>query len=136
MRQAARNGKENGHDKALTQIRGRRARVNARHSFRLSQVLVTIEQNGFGFGPIKVVSEDGKKWSKILDGDLTLPSRSISHQQRRMVSYKVKQPMATILETGELIHRRSLAGQHHGHGFDQELRPRIISPSSMPATPA
>jgi len=72
-----------------------------------ANVLVTIEQNGFGFGPIKVVSEDGKKWSKILDGDLTLPVKIyLGISSGGMVSYKVKQPMATILETGELIHRR------------------------------
>ena len=49
-----------------------------------ANVLVTIEQNGFGSGPIKVVSEDGKKWTKILDGDLTMPVKHLSRHQQRL----------------------------------------------------
>jgi hypothetical protein len=66
-----------------------------------ANVLVTIEQDGFGSGPIKVISEDGKKWSKILDGDLTLPIKIyLGITSGAAHGYAIKQ-VATTIETGE-----------------------------------
>jgi hypothetical protein len=57
-----------------------------------ANVGVTIEQDGFGSGPIKVVSEDGKKWTKILDGDLTLPVKIfLGITDGYLTSYQIKQ---------------------------------------------
>src|SRR6476646_1322279 len=70
-----------------------------------ANVFVTIEQDGFGSGPIKVVSEDGKKWIKILDGDLTLPVKIyLGITSGSLASYKVNQVAATILQGGEWEH--------------------------------
>ena len=67
-----------------------------------ANVLVTIEQDGFGSGPIKVVSEDGKKWSKILDGDLTMPVKIyLGITSGSLTSYEVKQVATTIFQGGE-----------------------------------
>lgn len=67
-----------------------------------ANVLVTIEQNGFGSGPIKVVSEDGKKWTKILDGDLTLPvSIYLGITEGAFDAYEIKQAGTRILYDGE-----------------------------------
>jgi hypothetical protein len=69
-----------------------------------ANVLVTIEQNGFGSGPIKVISEDGKKWTKILDGEMTMPvSIYLGISSGYLTSYKVKQIATTIYQTGEWI---------------------------------
>jgi hypothetical protein len=62
-----------------------------------ANVLVTIEQNGFGSGPIRVVSEDGKTWTKILDDDLTLPvSIHLGITSGYTAAYEIKQ-VATSL---------------------------------------
>jgi hypothetical protein len=64
-----------------------------------ASVLVTIEQDGFGSGPIKVVSEDGKKWTKILDGDLSLPVKIyLGISSGYLTSYQIKQATSTILQ--------------------------------------
>jgi len=68
-----------------------------------ANVLVTIEQDGLGSGPIKVISEDGKKWTKILDGDLTLPVKIyLGISKGYALTYHIRQPMATIFAGGEL----------------------------------
>jgi hypothetical protein len=60
-------------------------------------VLVEIEQDGFGSGPIKVVSEDGKKWTKILDGDLTLPVRiRLGITSGYTAAYEIKQGATSL----------------------------------------
>jgi hypothetical protein len=56
-------------------------------------------QNGFGSGPIKVMSEDGKKWTKILGGDLTLPVKIyLGITSGYLTSYEIKQVATTILQ--------------------------------------
>ena len=69
-----------------------------------ANVLVTIEQDGFGSGPIKVVSEDGKKWTKILDGDLTMPVKIyLGISSGYLTSYEIKQAATTIFQGGEWV---------------------------------
>jgi hypothetical protein len=69
-----------------------------------ANVLVTIEQDGFGSGPIKVVSEDGKKWTKILDGDLTMPVKIyLGISSGYLTSYQIKQATTTIFQGGEWV---------------------------------
>src|SRR6476646_10554156 len=69
-----------------------------------ANVLVTIEQNGLGAGPIKVVSEDGKKWTKILDGDLTMPvSIYLGITSGYLTSYEIKQVATIIVQGGEWV---------------------------------
>ena len=69
-----------------------------------ANVLVTIEQDGVGSGPIKVVSEDGKKWTKILDGDLTMPvSIYLGITSGYLTSYEIKQVATIIVQGGEWV---------------------------------
>ena len=69
-----------------------------------ASVAVTIEQDGFGSGPIKVISEDGQKWTKILDGDLTLPVKIyLGISSGSFVWYRVLQPMGAIYQSGEFL---------------------------------
>jgi hypothetical protein len=64
-----------------------------------ASVLITIEQDGFGSGPIKVISEAGQKWTKILDGDLTLPVK-IGISNGWFVTYHIKQASGTLIAYG------------------------------------
>ena len=67
-----------------------------------AKVLITLEQDGFGSGPIKVVSEDGKRWSKILDGDLTLPVKIyLGISKGWFVTYGIYQPGTKIATGGK-----------------------------------
>jgi hypothetical protein len=69
-----------------------------------ANVGVTIEQDGFGSGPIKVISEDGKKWTKILDGDLTLPVKIfLGITDGYLTSYQIKQAGTAIYTDSEEI---------------------------------
>lgn len=69
-----------------------------------ASVLVTIEQNGFGSGPIRVVSEDGKTWTKILDDDLTLPvSIYLGITKGGLVSYVIKQGSQQLTPGAEWV---------------------------------
>jgi hypothetical protein len=69
-----------------------------------ANVLVTIEQDGFGSGPIKVVSEDGKEWTKILESDLKLPIKIfLGITSGYLTTYQVKQAATVIYNDGEEI---------------------------------
>ena len=93
-----------------------------------ASVAVTIEQDGFGSGPIKVISEDGQKWTKILDGDLTLPVKIyLGISSGSFVWYRILQPMGSIYQSGEFL---------NGWGETSKAEPTSVRPgTSAPSRP-
>lgn len=67
-------------------------------------VNVSIEQNGFGSGPIEVISENGTSWTKILPADLTLPVKvAMGITSGELRSYEIRQGGETIHYAGEFL---------------------------------
>jgi hypothetical protein len=65
-----------------------------------ASVMVQIKQNGFGSGPIRVISENGTSWTKIVDSDLILPVQiNLGISSGELLSWQIKQGTALIGQT-------------------------------------
>jgi hypothetical protein len=63
-------------------------------------VMVKIQNVGFGSGPIRVISENGTSWTKILESDLTLPVQiNLGISSGTPKKWTIKQLGTTIAES-------------------------------------
>jgi hypothetical protein len=79
-----------------------------------ASVNVTIQSNGFGTGPIEVVSENGTSWTKVLPSDMTLPVYlEMGITSGELGSYSIRQNGTSIGYWGEFLDGPSSTQETH-----------------------